>query len=239
MTVNYSALESVYGFKGTNFSVDATGAITATSLAVDSIELGGTLLDLGSFVFSGTSINTVNNTEIQFLTDSVSFAGTISALTYIGAGLINNLGSIDLDASTRVSISNSPLQVYSISEINRDLLTPQSGDIIYNTTTDDVNYFAGSGITGKWRPLSTGDITFDGATISAGPAQVITIESQPGGEVSIVGDTITLSGTNVNLAGTISLDNLEITNSPTQDNHATRKDYVDARISAFAIAFGA
>lgn len=30
-----------------------------------------------------------------------------------------------------------------------------------------------------------------------------------------------------------------ITNTPTLASHATRKDYVDARISAFAIAFGA
>ena len=32
---------------------------------------------------------------------------------------------------------------------------------------------------------------------------------------------------------------LSITNAPSLNSHATRKDYVDARISAFAIAFGA
>lgn len=32
---------------------------------------------------------------------------------------------------------------------------------------------------------------------------------------------------------------LTLNNSPSLSNHATRKDYVDARISAFAIAFGA
>lgn len=33
--------------------------------------------------------------------------------------------------------------------------------------------------------------------------------------------------------------NIQITTNPTLASHATRKDYVDARISAFAIAFGA
>lgn len=239
MTVNYSALESKYGFKGTNFSVDATGALIATSISVESITLDGTLLDLGSFIFAGSSIDTVNNVEIRFLPDSVSFAGNVTALTYIGGGLINNLGSVELDSATRVVIKNSPLQVYSLTEINRNLLTPEGGDIVYNSTTNDINYYAGDGITGQWRSLSTGDITFSDATISAGPAQVITIESQAGGGIELSGDTITISGTNVDLVGTVAMDNLEISTPPTQDNHATRKDYVDAKISAFAIAFGA
>ena len=239
MTVNYSAFESKYGFKGTNFSVDTNGDLIATSVSVDEITLNGTLLDLGAFVFSGTSINTVGNAEIQFLPDSVSFAGNITALSFVGGSLVNNLGSIEIDSATRVSIKNSPLQVYAYTEIDRNLLESEKGDIIYNLTTDDVNYYVGSGPTGKWRSLSTGDITFSNATISAGADQTITIQSQGTGSVEIEGETISLTGTTVNLAGTITVGDLEITNQPTQDNHATRKDYVDAKISAFAIAFGA
>ena len=37
----------------------------------------------------------------------------------------------------------------------------------------------------------------------------------------------------------VSADNIEITDQPTQLNHATRKDYVDNRISALSIALGA
>lgn len=38
---------------------------------------------------------------------------------------------------------------------------------------------------------------------------------------------------------TVSIGDVYISNVPTQASHATRKDYVDARVSAFAIAFGA
>jgi hypothetical protein len=38
---------------------------------------------------------------------------------------------------------------------------------------------------------------------------------------------------------TVVSDDVSVNNQPTQANHATRKDYVDARISAFAVAFGA
>lgn len=37
----------------------------------------------------------------------------------------------------------------------------------------------------------------------------------------------------------IAVDQVNIVNGPTASNHATRKDYVDSRIAAFAIAFGA
>lgn len=37
----------------------------------------------------------------------------------------------------------------------------------------------------------------------------------------------------------IAVDQVNIVNAPTAINHATRKDYVDSRITAFAIAFGA
>ena len=246
MTVNYSAFESVYGFRGTNFSVDVNGIITASSLVVDSIELGGTSLDLGNFVFSGSNINTNDDSEITFLTDSVAFSGnitalsgSITALSYTGSALINTEGEIELDSSDRIVIKNSPLQVFSITQDDRNLLVPKLGDIVYNTTTNDINYYAGTELLGKWRSLSTGDITFNGSTISAGLGQDISITTQSSGNINIIGNNLTITGSTVELVGTVTMGDLEITNTPTQNNHATRKDYVDARISAFAIAFGA
>jgi hypothetical protein len=41
------------------------------------------------------------------------------------------------------------------------------------------------------------------------------------------------------VAGEMPTSNIAVTNTPTADNHATRKDYVDSRIAAFSIAFGA
>ena len=58
------------------------------------------------------------------------------------------------------------------------------------------------------------------------------------GNVGVTGD-ITTSG-DIATSGNISTGgDILLTNVPTQPEHATRKDYVDSRISAFAIAFGA
>jgi hypothetical protein len=66
---------------------------------------------------------------------------------------------------------------------------------------------------------STGELTVQG---NIGVTQDITV----GGELSIAGD--------LSVNGDISINDL-----PTESNHATRKDYVDSRVAAFAIAFGA
>jgi hypothetical protein len=51
--------------------------------------------------------------------------------------------------------------------------------------------------------------------------------------------TLTVQG-NASVTNDISIGgDASITNAPSLNSHATRKDYVDARISAFAIAFGA
>lgn len=67
-----------------------------------------------------------------------------------------------------------------------------------------------------------GDANFKSVNIGPGDST---------GELSVQGNvivTLDLSATNI-----------EVSNTPTADNHATRKDYVDSRVAAFAIAFGA
>jgi len=56
------------------------------------------------------------------------------------------------------------------------------------------------------------------------------------GSATVQGASVltTVTATNISASG-----NIEIETAPTVANHATRKDYVDNRISAFAIAFGA
>lgn len=58
------------------------------------------------------------------------------------------------------------------------------------------------------------------------------------GELSVQGDVIVTQG--VQVGGDItSSGNILLGLVPTQDSHATRKDYVDSRVTAFAVAFGA
>jgi hypothetical protein len=57
-------------------------------------------------------------------------------------------------------------------------------------------------------------------------------------EVSVGEGNLTVQGS-VNANNITANGNISISNAPLLNSHATRKDYVDARISAFAIAFGA
>jgi hypothetical protein len=64
-----------------------------------------------------------------------------------------------------------------------------------------------------------------------------TLNVNQGGELNVQGNVIV--SLNLTVAGEISTSDIAVTNTPTADNHATRKDYVDSRIAAFSIAFGA
>ena len=57
------------------------------------------------------------------------------------------------------------------------------------------------------------------------------------GELSVQGHVIVTEDMTVN--GTGQFNTVRVDTTPTADNHVTRKDYVDSRISAFSIAFGA
>jgi hypothetical protein len=61
------------------------------------------------------------------------------------------------------------------------------------------------------------------------------------GQLEIVGSlTVSDTATIATLNSTeIAADNVSINNTPTESYHATRKDYVDSRISALSIALGA
>jgi hypothetical protein len=73
-----------------------------------------------------------------------------------------------------------------------------------------------------------GDANFKSVNIGPGDSA---------GELSVQGNVIV--SLDLTVAGEMSTSNIAVTNTPTADNHATRKDYVDSRIAAFSIAFGA
>jgi hypothetical protein len=133
------------GAGGVTTSSDNDGNITITG--------GGTT---GSVTFVGTTIDTSDSSAIIFtpavvlesdltveneLTASILNANKINVtgeITSIGSGtpeLVSD-NEILLTAGTRVEITNSPFKVASFSSAERDLLSAQNGDLIYNTTTN-------------------------------------------------------------------------------------------------------
>jgi len=214
MTVNYKPVRSEFGFSSPNFSVDANGNVTATSVSTGG---GGS-----NFVFAGSTVDTVDSSAIEFLTSSVKIDGTLvtgligstTPTSGIDISAGNNV-TVTVPVSKRLRLVNGRLQVGQATQlIINSFVDPEQGDMIYNLTTNDLNVF-----TNRWRPLSTGDITFTGTTIGTYTIdQDITITPQAGGEV-VVSD-------------------LKVNNTPTVAYHATRKDYVDSTATALAIALG-
>jgi len=238
MTINFTPLESKYGFKGPGFSVDATGNLIATSVQASSFTSDGAAITLGNIVlqdnfianeFVDSSIGTVDNSDLHFSTNLVLQEGTIKYdLTakdvYLQkvVGVQGNLTIETVDApiflktNFRVTIQSSPLRLAEYAETDRDDIIPAAGDLVFNLDTSSINFYNGSG----WKNInSMGNITVTGTTISAGPAEDISIIPQTG--------------------GTVIVNDLVINNLPVENEQATRKDYVDRRIAAFAIAFGA
>jgi hypothetical protein len=78
-----------------------------------------------------------------------------------------------------------------------------------------------------------GDANFRSVNIGPGDS---TGELSVQGNISVTGN---LNGSGDISANDISANDVTIANTPTATNHATRKDYVDSRATAFAVAFGA
>lgn len=223
MPVTYKPLKSDYGFQSPNFFVSELGVLTVSTINVNTIQSQSTSgFSIENFIFNNSTIDVEDHGTIEFLNDLTEFTeasiidASIDNLT-INTSLItptiSNTDTIELDATDRIVILSSPLQVKSYTELERDDLTAELGDIIFNSDENEINFYNGS-----WKSTSTGTLSFSGSTISAENNQDITIDPQ---------------GT-----GTVIVNELQINNDPIENNQAVRKSYVDTRISAFAIAFG-
>jgi hypothetical protein len=201
--------------------------MTVNSVIANSIESTAEFT-LENFIFENATIDSVDNGTIEFLNQLVVFNDTesvnsiietaeitnLTIITELITGNLTNTDTIILDSGTRVVVSNSPLQILSYTENDRDLIDAELGDIIFNSEDNAINYYNGT----SWKTTSTGTISFNNSTITAETNDDIIIDPQ---------------GT-----GTVIVNDLQINNPPTNNNQAVRKDYVDTRISAFSIAFG-
>lgn len=93
-------------------------------------------------------------------------------------------------------------------------------------------------VIGSAQPYVIGSINnFDIGLTTAGKGKFTSVEST--GNLSVAGDAIVVGDLSVaGSVGTLSATSISINTAPTEVYHATRKDYVDQRISAFSIAFG-
>ena len=131
---------------------------------------------IGSITFAGTTIDSNDSSAIEF-TPAVIFnsdvtvenelfvgndatvSGTLNVAALNVTGTITSQGSgtpelfsdneILLTAGTRVEVSSSPIKMASFTTGERDELSPINGDVIYNSTTNKFQGYAG----GSWVDL--------------------------------------------------------------------------------------
>lgn len=217
MPVNNKPFESEFGFKSPGFSVNSLGQLSATSLVLTAPpEESSSGIELGNFNFVNNSILTTNQnlTEILYgiATNEIDSIG--NSLT-VNAPQVNFTGTIKLASFTTVE---------------RNDLSASDGVVIFNTTTDKIEFFNGNWFS---LPNGFGNFQFTSNTITATSAGDITITPPTGDSLvttNFEADSIA--------AETISVDSATINSIPTQATDVTNKRYVDRTSVALAIALG-
>ena len=99
----------------------------------------------GIFIQTGSFYNTTNNVGI---TGSLVVSGSVSASAFnivsTGTPQISSATNLNLTAGSAVIVTSSPFRLTSYSDAQTSSLTPQNGDMYYNTTTNKFMGYANS-----------------------------------------------------------------------------------------------
>jgi hypothetical protein len=119
------------------------GNFTFTSSVLDTSDSSG--ITVTPAVVMSSDLTVENNLTVtnKIVVDTIEVNNLITAP---GAGTpeIESDGAILLTAGTRVEISSSPLKMASFTTAERDGLSAENGDMIYNTTTNKFQGYANS-----------------------------------------------------------------------------------------------
>lgn len=160
----------------TDLSGIPTLATVATSGSYGDLSGAPSIPSIGSITFAGTVIDSGDSSAISFTPSAIfnsdvtvenelivnngaTVSGTLNVATLNVTGTITSQGSgtpelfsdneILLTAGTRVEVSSSPFKMASFTTGERDVLLPINGDVIYNSTTNKFQGYAG----GTWVDL--------------------------------------------------------------------------------------
>jgi len=213
MTVTYNPFVSKSGFKSEGFEVNSLGNIAANNVVVNSVDASVIKLN-GVPIFGGVGDSSA--APFQLESDFIVSQSSTVFLSVIDG---------------RVIINNRQDSVGSIDNVEIGSITPAPGTFTSITTG----------------PLGIPSINSStNLLLSAVNAVVFRINSIDKGRVDASGINIPIVDTTINdtvigntTPNTGAFTSVSIINQPLTESNATRKDYVDNRISAFAIAFGA
>jgi len=185
------------------------------------------------FKSPGFRVSETGNLTVEGTVNLNGPINTSQNFTINGIVVIDDTDSV---VSLGSSIKNSSLTRLGILEnlqIDGDLTVAQGSSPYFSVVNGhvEIESFAG---TGRIDNIDIGlqnpaDANFKSVNIGPGDST---------GELSVQGNVIVTQG--IQVGGNIAITgNVAITAIPTQNSHATRKDYVDSRATAFAVAFGA
>jgi hypothetical protein len=167
----------------------------------------------GNFVSSQLIVNGITVLETEDSTPSLGSDIKNSSLTNLGVLNVlevrGDVSVLDIADNANISIVDGQITVASVTKGSLDNIA------IGQTTAVEAAFT---------------DVDADNLTLTT--AAIIPTLTTTAASVT------TLASTDITSTD-ISADDIEITNQPTELNHATRKDYVDNRVSALSIALGA
>lgn len=245
MTVNYRPFKSSYGFESPGFSVSATGQLTITSGDTlefnDRVNINDSLYVSTQIFIDNIPLLDLSNPLINKLGSTITESFLTKLDTLQELFVEGNVEIKDSSSNNNIVVTNGIITISSTSLGTLDNIE------IGSTTPADAYFddvFIGS--VGNNKELSV-----EGTVVISNSIDVPTIINST--ITSAVGNITTVTATDVNTTNAsidaatidvissedITADDIIINNTPTAANQATRKDYVDNKISAFAIVFGA
>lgn len=218
MTISQKYLRSETGFESPGFVVDT----------------GGNINFVGSLRSNGQTLLTPTSIASGIISSNLTSVGTLTGLTVQGTTSIS-AGVVTINSTGALSISSA--LPGNINNVNIGAVTPGTGTFTNLTVTGILN-IAEPFL--KPAPATTGTIDNYNIGLTTRGSGAFTALSA---NLSVtLAPTVLGSINNVSIgqstASTGRFTNVTVTNTPTSLTHATTKQYVDNKISAFAIALG-
>ena len=145
-----------------------TLSLSGTDLTItngNTVDLAGIVGDsVGNFTFASSVIDTDDSSAIT-MTPAVVMSSDLTVendlrvdgdivTTSTGTPELFSETNINLTATTRVEVTQSPFKLASFSNTERDALTAENGDMIYNTTNNRPEMY----VNGAWKIVDTSPI---------------------------------------------------------------------------------